>query len=91
MKTKLLIIALAFSLMSSTCSTDESPADSINECVCFKVYYDYVVLGFGMGGVQPIWGYTEVAREPASNLDCADDTGTYVQLDSNSYYKIECE
>ena len=91
MKTKLLLIALAFGLMSGTCSNDDTPADPINECNCDKVYYDYGVTGFATGGVQPIWGYTEVAREPATNLDCADDTGNYVQLDSNSYYRIECE
>jgi len=85
MKTKLLILALAFSLMSSTCSEEDAPI--INDCTCFKVYYDYGVIQ--MNGVVPVWGYTEVGREPATDADCA---GTdYVQLDSNSYYKIECE
>mgnify|MGYP006093747901 CR=1 FL=1 len=87
MKTKLLIIALAFSLMSSTCSEEDAPI--VNDCTCFKVFYDYGVIGFGQGGVQPIWGYTETGRIPATDADC---NGTdYVQLDSNSYYKIECE
>jgi hypothetical protein len=85
MKTKLLILALAFSLMSSTCSTDDEPI--VNDCTCFKVFYDYGVIQ--MNGVVPVWGYTEVDREPATDADCS---GTdYVQLDSNSYYKIECE
>lgn len=87
MKTKLLIIALAFSLMSSTCSNDEAPV--VNNCTCFKVFYDYGIVGWAQGGVQPIWGYTETGRIPAPNADCV-NTG-YVQLDSNSYYKIECE
>ena len=87
MKTKLLIIALAFSLMSSTCSEEDAPI--VNDCTCFKVFYDYGVVGWGQGGVQPIWGYTETGRITATDADCI---GTdYVQLDSNSYYKIECE
>jgi hypothetical protein len=87
MKLKLLFIALAFSLMSSTCSSEDTP--QTNDCTCFKVFYDYGVVVFGQGGVQPIWGYTQVGRIPATNVDCA---GTdYVQIDSNSYYKIECE
>ena len=84
MKTKLLILALAFSLMSSTCSEEDAPEPN---CTCFKVYYDYGVIQ--MNGVVPVWGYTEVGREPANDADCS---GTdYVQLDSNSYYRVECE
>lgn len=87
MKTKLLILALAFSLMSSTCSPEDAP--QTNNCTCFKVYYDYGIVGWGQGGVQPIWGYTETGREPATDANCNETN--YVQLDTNSYYKIECE
>ena len=87
MKTKLIMIALAFSLMSSTCSEEDAP--QTNDCTCFKVFYDYGVVGWGQGGVQPIWGYTQTGRIPATDDDCSGSD--YVQLDSNSYYKIECE
>jgi hypothetical protein len=91
MKTKLLLCVLAFALMSSTCSNDDALAPSTNDCTCKKVYYDYGVVGWGMGGVQPIWGYTFIAEETATQMDCNLATGQYVQLDSNSYYKIECQ
>ena len=88
MKTKLLLLLLAFALISGTCSTDknETPA---NVCLCSKVYYDYGVTS--MNGVVPVWGYTEVGRETATEMECGSDTGIYQQLDTNSYYKIECE
>ena len=88
MKTKLLLLLLSFALMSGTCSKDkvETPA---NVCQCSKVYYDYGLIG--MSGVTPIWGYTEVGRETASEMECSSDTGNYEQIDSNSFYKIECE
>ena len=88
MKTKLLLIALAFGLMSSTCSNDEPQEE--NTCLCQKVYYDYGVVGWS-NGVAPIWGYTKVGEEQATQMDCDLNTGEYVQLDSNSYYLIECE
>lgn len=90
-KTKLLLFALAFGLMSSTCSTDEPTEETIDTCNCKKVYYDYGVTGFGMGGVQPIWGYTKVGETSATQMECSLDTGEYIQIDTNSYYKIECE
>jgi hypothetical protein len=88
MKTKLLLLcALAFGLMSSTCTPEEQPIDG---CLCQKVYYDYGVVGW-TNGVAPIWGYTKVGEEQATEMDCNLDTGEYIQLDSNSYYLIECE
>ena len=89
MKTKLLIFTIVLFSFGASCSPEDSPAIT-NECNCDKVYYDYGVIGF-TNGVIPIWRYTEVGREPATNLDCADDTGTYVQTDNNSFYRIECE
>ena len=88
MKTKLLLLLLAFALMSGTCSTEKSPTPA-NVCHCSKVYYDYGVTG--MNGVSPVWGYTEVGRETATEMQCSLATGTYQQIDTNSYYKIECE
>jgi len=89
MKTKIMLIALAFGLMSSTCSTEEQPQEQ-NTCNCRKVYYDYGVVGF-VNGITPLWGYTKVGQEQATQIDCDIDTGEYIQIDSNSYYKIECE
>ena len=88
MKTKLLLLLLSFSLMSGTCSTEKVETPN-NLCHCSKVYYDYGVIG--MSGVSPIWGYTEVGRETATEMECGLETGTYQQIDTNSYYKIECE
>ena len=88
MKTKILLLLMAFALMSGTCSADKAEAPA-NVCQCEKVYYDYGVVG--MSGITPIWGYTEVGRETATEMDCGSDTGTYIQIDTNSYYKIECE
>jgi hypothetical protein len=90
MKTKLLFIALAFGLMSSTCSSEDQPQEE-NLCECQKVYYDYGVIGMGQGGVVPIWGYTQVGEEQATQMDCDLNTGEYMQIDTNSYYRIECE
>lgn len=90
MKTKLTLLLLAFALMSSTCEADKNETSS-NECQCKKVYYDYKIVGWTNGGVTPIWNYVNVGEETASTMDCASDTGNYVQIDNNSYYKIECE
>lgn len=89
MKTKLLLLALSFGLMSSTCTPEEQPQDE-NLCECKKVYYDYGVTGW-QNGVAPIWGYTKVDEESATETDCNLDTGEYIQVDSNTFYKIECE
>jgi hypothetical protein len=89
MKTKIMLIALAFGLMSSTCSSEDQPQDE-NLCECQKVYYDYGVTGW-QNGISPIWGYTKVGEEQATQMGCDLDTGEYIQIDSNSYYKIECE
>jgi len=88
MKTKLLLLALSFGLMSSTCTPEEQQQDE-TLCECKKVYYDYGVVGWS-NGVAPIWGYTKVGEEQANQMDCDLNTGEYVQLDSNSYYLIEC-
>jgi len=89
MKTKLFLLALSFGLMSSTCTPEEQQQDE-NNCLCQKVYYDLEIVGWS-NGVAPIWGYVKVGEEQATEMDCALDTGEYIQTDSNSYYKIECE
>ena len=86
MKTKLFLIALAFGLMSSTCTPEEQ---EVNGCVCKKVYYDYGIIA--MQGASPQWGYIKVDEESATETDCNLDTGEYIQVDSNTFYKIECE
>lgn len=83
MKTKLLILFTVLFSLAGTCEADKIETT----CNCDKVYYDYGVVG--MNGVTPIWDYTEVGREPATDADC--QGSDYVQIDNNSYYRIECE
>lgn len=85
MKIKLLLFTIVLFSFGAMCSPEDT-----TQCVCAKVHYDYGVIGF-QNGVAPIWGFTEIWREPATALDCASDTGQYVQTDLNSYYKIKCE
>jgi hypothetical protein len=89
MKTKLMIIALAFGLMSSTCSTDEI-ATTENECNCKVVHYEFKIIGW-RDGVAPIWGYVKVGEENATTMDCDSDTGEYILVSGNEYTKVECE
>lgn len=78
MKTKLLIL---LSILFFSCSKDEVQTN----CNCQKVYYDYKVR---LNGVQAIWYYEKTYTEPTN---CQDETGKYVQIESNKFFKIECE
>jgi len=89
MKTKLLIIALSFGLMSSTCSTEEQPL-SENECNCKVVHYEFKIIGW-TNGVSPIWGYVKLGEETATIMDCDLDTGDYTEQSDGTFTKIECE
>lgn len=88
MKTKLLLIALAFGLMSSTCSPDEqTPAP--NDCSCTKIHYERQQTGWS--GATPVYTFVEVGSEPATQMDCDMAVNEYTNNGSGEWYRIECE
>jgi hypothetical protein len=85
MKTKIMLIALAFGLMSSTCSNDEP---IVNECDCEIGYYLYTPYVGGGGGT-----YNLQFTQPI-DFDCVNDTyGEYYPVSNvnYNYAKVECE
>lgn len=85
MKNKLLLILLAFTLMSSTCSNDEP---IVNECDCKITYYLYTPNVGGQGG-QYVPQYTQPIE-----FDCLNNQwGQYYQVSNvnYNYAKVECE
>lgn len=88
MKTKLFLIALAFGLMSSTCTPEDLQNENL--CECKKVYYELQITGW-TNGVSPIWQYVKVGEEQATEMECSSATSEYQQEGSNLFYLIECE
>jgi hypothetical protein len=85
MKTKLLLIALAFGLMSSTCSNDDPVG---NECDCEIGYYIYTPYVGGGGGT-----YNLQFTQPI-DFDCVNETyGDYFPVSNvnYNYAKVECD
>jgi hypothetical protein len=85
MKTKLLLIALAFGLMSSTCSNDDPVG---NECDCEIGYYIYTPYVGGGGGT-----YNLQFTQPI-DFDCVNETyGNYFPVSNvnYNYAKVECD
>lgn len=85
MKTKLLLITLAFGLMSSTCSTEEEP---ITDCNCEIGYYLYTPHVGGGGGT-----YVLQFTQPI-DFDCVNESyGDYFPVSNinYNYAKVECE
>lgn len=83
MKTKLLLTALAFGLMSSTCSNDTEP----NPCDCEVAYYLYTPNVGGSGG-----NYVLQFTQPI-DFDCINDEYGFYYPVSNpnyNYAKVEC-
>lgn len=91
MKSNYILSAIALFLLTACSTDDEARTTGEDLCLCKKVYYEYTITGWANGGVSPIWGYVRGDEETATERDCADDTGEYVQIDANDYYKIECE
>lgn len=88
MKTKLLFIALAFALMSSTCSPEEQ-TQSVNDCSCQKVHYERQQTGWQ--GSAPVYTFVEVGRETATDADCNTAVTEYTNDGTGHWYKIICE
>jgi hypothetical protein len=88
MKTKIMLIALAFGLMSSTCTPEDLQNENL--CECKKVYYEFQITGW-TNGVSPIWQYVKVGEEQATEMECSSATSEYQQEGSNLFYLIECE
>ena len=89
MKTKLLLCALAFGLMSGTCSNDDAPATTPNECSCTLIHYERQQTGWS--GSAPVYTYVEVAREPATNANCNTAVDDYTNNGSGEWYRVVCE
>ena len=85
MKTKLILLLLAFSLMSSTCSEDEP---IVNNCDCEASYYLYTPVVGGLGG-EYVYQFSE-----AIDFDCINESyGEYFPVSNinYNYAKVECE
>ena len=80
MKTILLILV---TLLVLSCSSSDD--DTLVNCNCDKVYYDYKVK---LDGVKATWYYQKIYTEPTY---CQDATGKYVQIGSDKYFKVECK
>lgn len=86
MKTKILLLALAFALMSSTCSNDEEPA--VETCDCELQHYLYVP-NVGGGGGNYEFQYSEQI-----DFDCvANEYGFYYPVSNVNYNydKVVCD
>jgi len=85
MKTKLLLIALAFGLMSSTCTPEEEP--QIETCNCTLEHYLYVPYVGGGGGT-----YVFQFSEPIE-IGCDTIPTGYIPVSNinYNYNKINCE
>jgi len=82
MKTKILLLFILIFSLGASCEPEDT---AINECNCEKVYYTYKVR---LDGVQATWYYQKDYAEP---IPCTNETGKYIQTDSNKYYRIECK
>lgn len=81
MKTKLLLLFIMTFSLAGSCEPEPIQED----CNCEKVYYTYKVR---LDGVQATWYYEKTYSEPTY---CQEQTGKYIQIDSNKYFRIECE
>jgi len=86
MKTKLLLIALAFGLMSSTC-TPEEPSPTF-DCECETVYYERQQTGWS--GASPVYTFVEVASTEFIPADCETATDDYTLL-NGQWFRVNCQ
>lgn len=86
MKTKLLLIALAFGLMSSTC-TPEEPTEPTYDCECQTVYYERQQTGWN--GSAPVYTLVATGSTEYIPMECESQTDDYV-LAGNYWYRINC-
>lgn len=84
MKTKLLLIALAFGLMSSTC---EEPTEPTYDCECQTVYYERQQTGWN--GSAPVYTLVQTGSTEFIPMECEIQTDDYV-LAGNYWYRINC-
>ena len=85
MKTKLLLIALAFGLMSSTCTPEEQ--EPTYDCECQTVYYERQQTGWN--GSAPVYTLVATGSTEYIPMECESQTDDYV-LAGNYWYKINC-
>lgn len=86
MKTKLFLIALAFGLMSSTCTPEEQQPEF--DCECETVYYDRVQTGWN--GASPVYTYVIIGSTGFEPADCLTATEEVI-VSPNGYYKVNCQ
>lgn len=81
MKTKLLLIVLAFGLMSSTCTPEEQPT---NDCGCVKTFYERQQTGWS--GASPVYTFVAVG---SADVDCTDEITDYT-LQGGNWVTVNC-
>ena len=84
---KKLIIILA--LIAIGCSTpeQETTTTSTDDCVCYKVYYDFKPVSYQGGSWT--WEYVETTKELFSTGGNCNETN-YIRISGGNWYKIEC-
>lgn len=85
MKTKLFLIALAFGLMSSTCTPEEQQQ---YDCECETVYYERQQTGWS--GASPVYTLVETGRTGFVPMECENQTDDYV-MNGNVWYRVNCQ
>ena len=81
---KLITSTIILALLATGCSTPEQ--EPINECECYKVYYQYEV--YYQGGAWQ-WVYIETSSELYSQSGNCQETD-YTQITGGMFYRIEC-
>lgn len=83
---KKLIFILA--LIAIGCSTPEQETTtSTDDCVCYKVYYDFKPVSYQGGSWT--WQYVETTKELFSTGGNCNETN-YIRISGGNWYKIEC-
>ena len=85
MKKSILFTALVALFLG--CSTDNSQIDN-NQCTCRAIHYIRTQNGFNGG--TPIYVYTQISQEQATQMDCGLDNGEYISIGNSEYIKIQC-
>ena len=90
MNFKLIIIAVAFALMSGTCTPEDQPQTqaAVTSCHCFKVNYERQQTGWS--GASPVYTFVEVSRTVATAAECSTAVDAYTNDGTGHWYRIIC-
>ena len=85
---KKLIIILALGIIGCSASEQETTTSTTSDnCVCYKVYYDYKPVSYQGGSWT--WEYVETSKELFSTGGTCNETN-YIRISGGHWYKIEC-